>query len=353
MNYVQPLGGISMADEIKKQQLFDQQQAQYKQEQEDKARMSELAMSASRGNADAISELWGLNPQFAQVFEDRERKLVAEKGLKYAKDVKQAETDWGLRWKQADAPEKKQQLLQEALQNPLIDIDEQDVNIQGDGADLAVNSLLFSHLGKDQYKAMFGEDKTKYEQGTGVMQGYTFNPNTGEYSVSDDVKGKIKNAAVTGLDAKTRQSINKDLTQLTKDTTNIYKTAKDLDKLRDNPSGPAAIAMVFKFMKALDPTSVVREGEFATAEGSSGVPDKLANYFNKLLSGERLADSQIDDFVTTAKVLSNSAVNSSSEEINSYLDTFEDSIPKSFKQKLKSRIPKLFDIEDNDPLGLL
>jgi len=38
----------------------------------------------------------------------------------------------------------------------------------------------------------------------------------------------------------------------------------------------------------LDPGSVVRESEFATAQNAAGVPDQVRNMYNKVLSGTRL-----------------------------------------------------------------
>ena len=41
------------------------------------------------------------------------------------------------------------------------------------------------------------------------------------------------------------------------------------------------IALVFSFMKMLDPASVVRESEFATAQNAAWVPDQIRNLYNK------------------------------------------------------------------------
>jgi hypothetical protein len=41
---------------------------------------------------------------------------------------------------------------------------------------------------------------------------------------------------------------------------------------------------------------VVREGEFATAQNAAGVPDRVLNLYNRVLSGERLNKSQRDAF---------------------------------------------------------
>jgi surface antigen len=62
-------------------------------------------------------------------------------------------------------------------------------------------------------------------------------------------------------------------------------------------------------MKILDPTSVVREGEFATAANAGSVGDKLINQYNKIINGERLTDAQRNDFVARAKGLYQSAIN--------------------------------------------
>jgi hypothetical protein len=53
-------------------------------------------------------------------------------------------------------------------------------------------------------------------------------------------------------------------------------------------TGAGDIAGVFGFMKSIDPTSTVREGEFATAENAGGVTESLMNLYNRTVKGERL-----------------------------------------------------------------
>jgi len=60
------------------------------------------------------------------------------------------------------------------------------------------------------------------------------------------------------------------------------------------------IALVYSFMKILDPTSVVRETEYATAENARGVPEGIRNMFNKARDGTRLTDRQRTEFFQTA-----------------------------------------------------
>lgn len=65
-------------------------------------------------------------------------------------------------------------------------------------------------------------------------------------------------------------------------------------------TGASDIALIFGFMKTLDPTSTVREGEFATAQNSGSVDQTLMNLYNKALAGERLQPSQRAQFAQTA-----------------------------------------------------
>jgi hypothetical protein len=79
-------------------------------------------------------------------------------------------------------------------------------------------------------------------------------------------------------------------TQLAKDTWLRAKTVID----SDSPAGQ--IATVYSFMKSLDPTSTVRESEYATAESARAAMDTVTNYANKIENGKRLTAAQIKDF---------------------------------------------------------
>jgi hypothetical protein len=67
-----------------------------------------------------------------------------------------------------------------------------------------------------------------------------------------------------------------------------------------NPSAAGDLSLIFGYMKILDPGSVVREQEFANAQNAGGVPDRVWNLYNRVLSGERLSDRQRRDFVSQA-----------------------------------------------------
>jgi hypothetical protein len=56
----------------------------------------------------------------------------------------------------------------------------------------------------------------------------------------------------------------------------------------ENTRGPADMALIFSYMKMLDPTSVVREGEYATAQNAGSVPQNIITMYNNMRTGDKL-----------------------------------------------------------------
>jgi len=74
-----------------------------------------------------------------------------------------------------------------------------------------------------------------------------------------------------------------------------------INKGLDAKSPAGDLASATKFMKLLDPTSVVRESELAMAMQATGALDKLYNYANLISTGQKLTPSQRNDFRSLAK----------------------------------------------------
>lgn len=68
----------------------------------------------------------------------------------------------------------------------------------------------------------------------------------------------------------------------------------------EDPSAAGDLALIFNYMKILDPGSTVREGEFATAQNAGGVDDRVRSLFNNLQQGQRLSTEQRADFLDRA-----------------------------------------------------
>lgn len=182
------------------------------QEKQRKIELQDLASKAIKGDPSAMEQLWVKSPKLAQMFEQREAEKAAKLGESKLLEAKKAETDWGIRWKQSETPEQKEALLQEALSDPLIDIDESDVGIKGPNADLAVNSMLFGHLGKEGYKSLglaSGEDKESQNKGLSaeaisfkdLIKDFTPEKKKLAKLIKAGIKGRaVSNAIMTGVE---------------------------------------------------------------------------------------------------------------------------------------------------------
>jgi hypothetical protein len=85
-----------------------------------------------------------------------------------------------------------------------------------------------------------------------------------------------------------------------------------------NPSAANDLALSTKFMKLLDPESVVRESELAMAMETSGVWDRMVHYHNRLLKGEKLTPTQRQEFLASAEGLYNAALNRFNQKAQNY-----------------------------------
>lgn len=61
------------------------------------------------------------------------------------------------------------------------------------------------------------------------------------------------------------------------------------------------MSLIYAFMKMNDPTSVVREGEFATAANTGGIDDKIINIYNRVRDGQMLTPDQRVQFIQAAQ----------------------------------------------------
>lgn len=82
-----------------------------------------------------------------------------------------------------------------------------------------------------------------------------------------------------------------------------YARIKSID-----PGKPAGqMALVFGVMKMLDPTSSVREGEYANARNTTGAAGQIANIYNQIKDGKFLSPEQVEDFKAQAENLYSAA----------------------------------------------
>lgn len=69
---------------------------------------------------------------------------------------------------------------------------------------------------------------------------------------------------------------------------------------RKTPTGANDISIIFAYMKSIDPSSTVREGEAATAQNSGSVPENLIAKYNNILKGSKLTQDQRENFLSSS-----------------------------------------------------
>jgi len=150
---------------------------------------------------------------------------------------------------------------------------------------------------------------------------------------------------LTNLKPSDVKGINADVTALVSPWKEVYRATKDLQALGKARTGPNQMAIIFKFMKTLDPASTVRESEYDAAKDTAGVGEKMWNMAHKALNGTFLSDVQVEEFISAAKLLANSRAEDVSGSVAGYLEPYGNMIDKTRKKAFLARAKTtLFDI---------
>lgn len=107
------------------------------------------------------------------------------------------------------------------------------------------------------------------------------------------------------------ESLRKERNQLptTKSTQEVSAAYNKIKSAAKNVSAAGDLSLIFAYMKMLDPSSTVREGEYANASNAGGVDDKAISAYNRAINGQTLSDSQRRDFVGQARGVYESQLN--------------------------------------------
>jgi hypothetical protein len=134
--------------------------------------------------------------------------------------------------------------------------------------------------------------------------------------------------------------------------TRPYKTVNDALKIierlgtKDNPTPQDIQALIYAFVKVQDPTSVVRESEYANAANSIALADKLGSLQAIYLEGKRLSPTQRKDMVETARVLREEAM----ARYGALADSYE-STATTFGMNPRLVVPNRLDRTDKESAG--
>tara|TARA_B100000700_G_C14892420_1_gene783368 strand:- start:44 stop:976 length:933 start_codon:yes stop_codon:yes gene_type:complete len=118
----------------------------------------------------------------------------------------------------------------------------------------------------------------------------------------------------------TETTLRKEFQGVTKDFREVRNAYDRVLRSAEDPSAAGDLALIFNYMKILDPGSVVREGEFATAANSGSIPSRIRAKYNKLLEGERLDNKMRNDFVQKSKSLYKGRKETYTKEVKGFTD---------------------------------
>ena len=182
-----------------------------------------------------------------------------------------------------------------------------------EGFTLPEGSIRYERQPDGTIKAIaYGGDKTR---GPVTIGNYLVDPQTGRVIFQAPKEGSGKDF---GNALALRKEFNGEA---------IYKGYQEVKNAWNqintglNAKSPAGdLAAATKFMKLLDPTSVVRESELLMAMQASGALDRLYNYAKMRFDGTKLTPPQREDFRRLSDEFYQTALNQYNEKFNEYRD---------------------------------
>lgn len=109
--------------------------------------------------------------------------------------------------------------------------------------------------------------------------------------------------AAAGKNFKNTSDLRKEFLSQSKDFQKVRDSYTRVVGSTENPSPAGDLSLIFNYMKMLDPGSVVRESEFATAASAGSYGERIQASVQKVLSGERLTKNMRKDFVDKSGTL--------------------------------------------------
>lgn len=144
-----------------------------------------------------------------------------------------------------------------------------------------------------------------YYKESGTVPMDVLRQGTANRSISG-VQNRFDTSSASGerkANMKATSDLRDDFIKQSKTFTDMTDSYQRVIASAEDPSPAGDLALIFNYMKTLDPGSTVREGEFANAAASGSYGDRLAVAAKRIMSGERLSDDMRADFVNRAKIL--------------------------------------------------
>jgi hypothetical protein len=162
---------------------------------------------------------------------------------------------------------------------------------------------------------------------------------------------KLKQMNQTGRLTTTEiRGLNNDVGKITGPVAEIHAAATSLGSLKKSGSATDKVAAAFKFMKALDPTSTVRESELDALANSGGPLATVAGLLLQAQGAGGMTDAIFQQIVNTSQTLANSAVESATGELEGYLGAYGERIPTKQNDSFRKRMPSMFSTQEKETM---
>jgi len=113
-----------------------------------------------------------------------------------------------------------------------------------------------------------------------------------------DIKTKYAGANTPDKIFQRENTYRDEFNTLTKDFRSVQDAYSKINATSN--SGAGDMSLLYQYVKLLDPGSVVRESEFATAAASGGFGDRVAGAVKSIIEGGRLNESLRNEFINEA-----------------------------------------------------
>ncbi len=182
-------------------------------------------------------------------------------------------------------------------------------------------------------KGLTGEKKDgDFFTGPGRLRYMTRrNPETGEIEAvpipgqqSSEGGGGDASGILKPKDAiRIETNLRKEVTQQSKKWDEVQHAYDRIRASAQDKTGAGDIGLLTSYMKMIDPTTGVKEGEFANASNAGSIPEKVRAQYNKVRNGQLLSEVTRQQFVDEATKLYRKAEKRQKSIVENYRDISE------------------------------
>lgn len=187
---------------------------------------------------------------------------------------------------------------------------------QGNAPKVVGRSLIDPNTGQVIYRDPDAVEKTKTPNDLVEFEMFTYGKEMPQLRGTPEYKDAMMGYMKSKRDATVAPSksdpavLRKEFIGQSKDFVTIRDSYNRIKASVDKPSPAGDLALIFNYMKMLDPGSVVRESEFATAAASGSYGERIKAAVGKVMKGEKLSDAMRMDFVDRSNKLYKSQLDS-------------------------------------------